>query len=140
METNVNVAKFIAFLKDHNAYTAFLNELNFGDVSFPDCLYQYPCELWLEIFFMWADSINGFNYWKSLDDEWHTFLVQVSFSDDDHFPEDGRVFLCSVEEPCEYQVLKWDDGHWWQYSPSFADWVWAEFHVTSWAPIVYLNH
>lgn len=76
-----------------------------------------------------------------MDNEWHDCLSQVSFPedgrfpDDGRFPEDGRVFFCSVEEPCKYQVLKWEDGHWWQYLASSMDWVLAEFYVTSWVPI-----
>ena len=135
MDANVNISRFIAFLKDHDAYTAFLDELSLSDSSFPDSLYCFPCELWLELFFRWADSINGFNYWKSLDNEWHDYLSQVSFQEDGRFPEDGSVVLCSVEESCKYQVLKWEDDHWWQYSASSMDWVLAEFHVTSWVPI-----
>lgn len=58
--------KFRDFLKEHNAYDAFIKNKN-GEPS-NDCVFIDS--------FQWILSPEGFEYWNNLDNLWYDVLVE----------------------------------------------------------------
>lgn len=62
---------FIEFLKKHNAYENFINNLLAEESWELDELYEtLPARKWLNCAFEWFDTSEGYNYWDALDSLW----------------------------------------------------------------------
>ena len=66
--------KFIQFLKDNNAYDAFIkNLLNIGYCKI-NSLFTINPTYWISSAFFWNKTSEGHDYWKRIEQAWEIIL------------------------------------------------------------------
>jgi len=62
---DTDILSFKKFLEDNNALANYENELTYS------CMEQMvEPKNWINFAFYWPDSIDGYDYWKELNDKW----------------------------------------------------------------------
>ena len=69
--------KFIQFLKDNNAYGAFIkNCIIYGSTTIDSIIKNWTDnpEKWISMTFIWVDTSEGYAYWRGIDQAWKIIL------------------------------------------------------------------
>lgn len=80
MTTNQNIQNiFFRFLKDNNAYLAFMSnvEKNNQEGYLKDFFIECNPKSWLSLPFVWARTVQGNKFWFNLSCKWAHVIVNI---------------------------------------------------------------
>lgn len=77
MEQTVLINTFVRFLKDHNCYLSFKENLQASKGRhFADLTATYHPSLWLILSFSWKYTKQGVTYWNNINKQWENLCKQ----------------------------------------------------------------